>query len=224
MPELDLVTTPEDIVDAALTIGLEAIAITDHNTAEGVDAVREVAAKKGIWIIPGVEFSARGGHVLALFDLDTPVERLQELLSRLDLDDEKQGKGFMATDLWMDEVFREVEGSGGVAIAAHIDRRQGGFAASTESLADKKRIHNSRYLSALEVTIPADRFLWNEGRMPHYSREVACVQGSDAHAPEEIGRRPLYLNAPSFDLDSLRLCFRQFRERIRFPEDLFSTQ
>ena len=72
----------------------------------------------------------------------------------------------------------------------------------------------------MEITDPRNKNRWNQGLMPHYPRKLACIQGSDAHAPAEIGRRPVYLRVPTLDLAGLRLAFRDYDGRIFFPEEL----
>jgi len=220
MPEANIQTSLEEIVDSAISSGLDAIAITDHNSAEAIEKVKEIAIGKGLYVFPGVEISAQGGHVLAIFDGDTPVEILHHLIELLGFNEEERGQGFCETGLWLDEVFWRIEESGGLAIAAHTDRRPKGFLASDEPTRVKRRIHNSNYLSALEITIPSTRALWQEGSMPHLPKKYACIQGSDAHDPKEIGRRPIYIDLPTIDLASLRLAFREHKTRIKFPQDL----
>lgn len=219
-PEANIKTSLEEIVDAAIAAGLDAIAVTDHNSAEGVERIREIGRSNGFCIFPGVEISARGGHVLAIFDLDTRVEELRHLIELLGFGEEQRGHGFHETVMWLDEVFRRIEESGGLAIAAHIDRRPKGFIACEQPLKDRQRIHSSNHLSALEITIPSNRTRWNQGLMPNFPKRYACIQGSDAHEPQEIGRRPIYVDIPTIDLDGLRLAFREYEARIRFPEDL----
>ncbi len=220
MPEANLCTSPQDIVEAALAAGLDAIAIVDHNTAEGIDDTREVAQRNGLCVFPGMELTARGGHVLALFELDTPVQTLRQLLDRLGFGSEQWGDGYFQTEYWMDSVFQEIEECGGLAIAAHIDRQPRGFIASSESKEDKMRIHSSDFLCALEITVAQDKLRWSQGKVPYFPKKYACVQGSDAHATSEIGRRPTYFSIPSLDLESLRLAFREHEARIRFPREL----
>lgn len=217
MPELYSQTSPRDIVQAALAAGLHAIAVADHNTAEGIEPLRQTAREEKLRLFPSIEISARGGHLLALFAPDVEVDRLRSLLRHLGFPEEHQGKGFEETDCWMDYVFARVEEAGGLAIAAHVDRNSHGFIASGENLQDKLRIYHSPYLSAMEITIPHNKVLWNAGEMPCYSRKIACIQGSDAHAPEEIGRRPVYLDIPRLDLSGLRLAFQEPDGRIWFP-------
>ena len=50
--------TPESVVRAAHQVGLVALALTDHDTVEGVPAARTAAQALGIELVPGVELSA----------------------------------------------------------------------------------------------------------------------------------------------------------------------
>jgi len=220
MPEANIETTSEAIVDAAIASSLHAIAITDHNSAEGIERVRQIGTSKGLCVFPGLEISAKGGHVLAIFDQDATIEQLRRLLDLLGFSEKERGQGYLETDLWLDEVALRIEESGGLAIAAHVDRRPRGFIGSDLPTIDKIRIHNSDYFAALEITIPSTRALWNAGLMPNFSRKYACIQGSDAHDPKEIGRRPIYFDIPTIDLAGLRLACREYDTRIRFPDDL----
>jgi predicted metal-dependent phosphoesterase TrpH len=54
----------EAIIRSAEAAGLDAIAITDHDTIEGVRAARAVSTR--LVIIPGIEVSTRQGHLLVL--------------------------------------------------------------------------------------------------------------------------------------------------------------
>ena len=66
----DGILPPEQLVQAAHAAGLSAIAVTDHDTLEGVEAAKIAAAPLGIRVIPGVELSVfhdgREIHMLAL--------------------------------------------------------------------------------------------------------------------------------------------------------------
>jgi len=217
-------TYARDIVAAARAMGLGAISITDHNTAEGIEAMRKAAADVGIVVFPGMEISARGGHVLATFDPSTPIETLHRLVSDLKLRKHQMGQGFEEAPMSIDEVFEVIARAGGMAIAAHIDRRPRGFAVSEElRREEKQRIYSSPYLSALEITVPFDKVNWNKGLMPGYPVGKACIQGSDAHAPEEMGRRPVYMDLDQLDLAGIRSAFEHPESRIRFPSEVMAT-
>ena len=60
-----------ELVDAALDAGLEALAITDHDTFSGFDLAREHAADRGLDLICGIEvstkFHGRTVHLLGYF-------------------------------------------------------------------------------------------------------------------------------------------------------------
>ena len=55
----DGVYSPEELVEAAKAAGLNYIAITDHDTVDGVAQLYEAGLypQKGIKIIPGIEFT-----------------------------------------------------------------------------------------------------------------------------------------------------------------------
>ncbi len=61
---------PEQVIEAAARCGLAALALTDHDTIDGVRGARKAAEGVGIRVIAGVELSAfdedREIHVLAL--------------------------------------------------------------------------------------------------------------------------------------------------------------
>jgi len=62
---------PEELVDLAANAGLEALAITDHDSVAGVDRALAQGIKRGIEIVPGCELTVYEAqielHVLALF-------------------------------------------------------------------------------------------------------------------------------------------------------------
>jgi predicted metal-dependent phosphoesterase TrpH len=71
--------SPADVVREANRIGLSAIALTDHDTLDGIAEASAMGAELGIRIVPGVELSAVEGdsetHILGLHLSDTrPLE------------------------------------------------------------------------------------------------------------------------------------------------------
>ncbi len=49
--------TPSELVDLALKSNLEAFALTDHDSTEGIDEAIKAAKTKNLEVIPGIEFS-----------------------------------------------------------------------------------------------------------------------------------------------------------------------
>jgi PHP family Zn ribbon phosphoesterase len=219
-PELGRRTDPAEILRAAEAAGLDAIAVTDHNGGEVIDTMRELARGSAVTIIPGTEISTRGGHCLALFDVDTPVDVIRDLLRAIDLPEEVWGDGFRRTEWWMDAVFEQIAARGGLAIGAHVDREPRGFLFSDERPSDKLRIYNSPHLAGLEVTDPRFKQRYTTGADPRYRTPRACIQNSDAHAPEEVGRRPTFFRMDAIRLAELRAALHDFRHRVLFPHEL----
>lgn len=70
--------TPNELVDYAIEKGLSAVALTDHDTVDGLDELMEYAKGKPIEVIPGIEYSTeynnRDVHIVGLFiDHKAPV-------------------------------------------------------------------------------------------------------------------------------------------------------
>ncbi|HEY9228518.1 MAG TPA: PHP domain-containing protein [Gemmatimonadaceae bacterium] len=67
--------TPGDVVREAKRVGLSAIALTDHDTLDGIAEAVAAGAEVGVRVVPGVELSAVEGdsetHILGLHLSDT---------------------------------------------------------------------------------------------------------------------------------------------------------
>ena len=63
---------PAELVEKAREAGLRALAITDHDTTDGLDRALEAGRRLGLEVVPGVEISCDGGfaggmHLVGLF-------------------------------------------------------------------------------------------------------------------------------------------------------------
>ena len=87
----DGTASPRSVVERAREIGLDGIAITDHNTQKGVREAVEAGRELDVIVIPGVEVSCREGHVLVYGCQELPfhggqgVSELLEDVERLGL-------------------------------------------------------------------------------------------------------------------------------------------
>ena len=63
----DATTTVRAVLKQAADVGLNVIAIADHDEIRGSLEARELASKYGIECIPAVEVSTKEGHLIALF-------------------------------------------------------------------------------------------------------------------------------------------------------------
>lgn len=63
----DATTTVRAILKQAADVGLNVIAITDHDEVRGSLEAQDLAPKYGIEVVPGAEVSTKEGHLVALF-------------------------------------------------------------------------------------------------------------------------------------------------------------
>ena len=135
---------PPLIVRQALKLGLQLIAVTDHNSAANCAAVMQAAQGTGLAVLPGMEVqTAEEVHVICLFDTveqaltwqGTIFDHLpdqanpEEVLGAqyvVDAEGEyvrtEARLLLTSTDLPLEEVLRRVKALGGLPIPAHVDR------------------------------------------------------------------------------------------------------
>ena len=146
-------TTYLDYMRRAVEQGLDIVAITDHNTAAGVGAIRreiewltrlekdnrltdDERARLNEWrelsekvlVLPGFEFTATFGfHILGIFPPETSVRHLEHILLMLKVPAEKLDEGSTETGASTDVLtaYRVIREAGGVAIAAHANSTHG---------------------------------------------------------------------------------------------------
>lgn len=75
----DGMASAQEVLELAERAGLDIIAVTDHDDLRGGLEAREVAARIGspVRVLPGVELTTRGGHLLALFP--PPLDRAADV-------------------------------------------------------------------------------------------------------------------------------------------------
>jgi len=209
--------SPAQVVESALRAGLEAIAVTDHNSFSAVAAVSDAARGTGLTVFPGFEVNARGGHILAVFDPATPLDHVEEALTGCGIGKTSFGNPeVLGNDIL--QVMDTIELKGGLAIAAHVDGPGGFIQANTQG---KRRIeiHAHKTLSALEVVDQARKADFVAGKVPGYSRPIACVLGSDAHSLQDIGTRFTLVRMQTPSIEGLRQAIADPALRIKFPSE-----
>jgi hypothetical protein len=218
----DKTGTPEDIVNMSIEKGLDAIAITDHNSHEGILGVMNVAKEKGLIVFPGFELTARGGHILAIFDPDTNLDRLDDALTKCGIYKEMRHRED-SIGVWFDEALKIiVKDFDGLAIAAHADGEKG-FLKTIDQGQLRIEIYKDENLSAMELIDLSKYTRYIEGKEKNYERAMPCVQGSDAHRIEDIGKRSTLLKMQSLSIRGLRHAFNLPKTRISFPSTRTET-
>ena len=73
--------SPHAIVERALQIGLDCIAVCDHNSCENVATIRNISRDTGLVVVPGIEITSQEEvHILGLFDSEDRAGRVQEVI------------------------------------------------------------------------------------------------------------------------------------------------
>lgn len=217
--------SPEDVVRIAIEKQLDIIAITDHNTVAWCDVVREASINTTLTVFPGVEISTHQGHVLGIFDVDTPASKIEDLLIQLGIAREQFGSLEAATAKGIVEVCTAIEQAGGVAIAAHVDGERG-FLKVIKIASERKRAYSASNLRALEVVEYSLRDSYQNGAISGYPRRLACIQSSDCwskesaqHQLDSMGSRHSLLKMDERSLSGLKLVLIDPEMRVRLHND-----
>lgn len=209
--------TPADIVNAAISVGLDAIAVTDHNDYRYVDLVKKAAKDTQLTIFPGVEISTRDGHLIALLDPRSSGKDLHTLLIDCGLKkDDEYGEQETICMLPIEEAAKKVNDAGGIAIAAHVDAPKG-FLKTVGVGQARKRIYEDRNIMGLEIVDSSNKNDWLEGRI--YPQVRACIQGSDSHSIDTIGSRFTWVRVANLNVAGLRQALKDPKARIRFSDE-----
>lgn len=125
---VDKSVTARQIIEAAVGVGLDGIAVADHNSADFINEIQAAAKGTGLHVFPGVEITAKGGedgvHVLTVFDPSADGSTVQDLLSRVHITPEQHGADTAIGD-GVCSVIREIGKSGAIAILAHANSSKG---------------------------------------------------------------------------------------------------
>lgn len=221
--------TPAAVVTRSSQLGLDLIAVSDHNSAENVRAARRAAERLGPAaprVLAGMEItSAEEVHLLALFEDMVSALTLQAMVfdhlppdrNKPDVfgeqivanaDDEVEGFNqrllIGATDLGVSQWVDRVHGLGGLVIAAHIDRP------SYSLVGQLGMIPPDLKLDGVEVSAGADPVRASIWLGPSGLPVITC---SDAHCLEDIGRVWTELEMDEPTLAELDLALRGQRGR-----------
>lgn len=150
--------SPEDVIEAAVDAELDGLAITNHDTLDGYDAVNALAPGS-LTVIPGVEVTTTQGHLLALNVNEVPPQ---------------------ADPL---TVIEDVHEQDGLAILSHpFDKLREYYTDKLDEIAthiDGIEVLNSRCI------LPHYN---RNARSFAEQHDLPITGGSDAHFPMEVGR------------------------------------
>lgn len=198
------------MVAAAEAVGLEAIAIVDHNAISGIDRARAAVARAGssIVIFPGVELTVAGLHLLAVFDPSSRVETVTAYLGECGIRGGQLGTDAAMADCTTSQAMARAVRHGGVAVLAHADDAKGCLKVVAPGQ-DLMGILTDENLVGVEVS-GSDTTLhrYIDGSIPEYSRRLgslARIESSDSHDPATVGDRATWVKMSLPSIEGLRL-------------------
>ena len=197
-------------LEAARDAGIEAIAVTDHNTAEAISPIQDAASKMvgSPFIFPGVELTANDGcHLLLIVDPSCNQQHINDLLSRVEVPVDDRGKDTARSSLSVEHILKEC-GDDALVIAAHANRTHPDRTHSILQYSGQQRISVLRNPKLAGVEIQPDldyNNTWLDGSKPEVGRKVSQIWGADSHSFQSIGRRFTWVKMTKPNLEGLRL-------------------
>lgn len=203
--------TPWNTVNMARLLGLDMIAVTDHNSCANCRSAMKVGESIGITVIPGMELcTAEEVHCICLFDdIDKaenfssfikstmpPIKNREKIFgSQLIMDEADTVLGkeeillTVASSVSIDALPGLIEEYGGVCFPAHIDRESYSVLSSLGDFPSELKV------GAYELTPRADEKFYFENYKNITGKKL--VRSSDAHYLTDMREREFY-----FDLEN----------------------
>ncbi|QDX41249.1 PHP domain-containing protein [Salarchaeum sp. JOR-1] len=177
----------EMLLEQARAVGLDALAVTDHDEIDASLDAAEKAGEYGLVGIPGMEVTSAAGHVLAIGVREA-----------------------VPTGLPFDETLSEIRARGGIAVVPHpFQESRSGVAANVSrrdlASADAIEIYNSRLLTG-RANRQAERFADEHG--------LPTTAGSDAHIAEMVGQAVTRVDTDERSLDAILDAIRDGRTSV----------
>ena len=219
--------------------------VTDHNYIKDFEKSRDIAAERGLTLLPGAEVYAKIPaiqsdtgqtgvsyfHLLLIFDPDVPKlnQRFENLITnnRPDLLPDGSREDYIIDLLswpFKDFAKKAHEESNAILIPAHLHTNPR-HPEKSRSIDDI--LHDELFLDlitscqfdALEIVDQKTSEFFDGTRDETKRIKISCIRSSDAHNPDEIGRRPTWLKMehPSFEGLKLALQDRDTRVALEDP-------
>ena len=206
--------TPNNIVNMAAIIGLDAIAISDHNSVGNVRAAMKVGEQVGVKVLAGMEVeTAEEIHVLTLYETIEAAEEvakkvydaLPDIKNRpeifgnqyyMDEDDniigEEEKLLISPTSLSTERLLDIVKSVGGLYFPAHVDRHSYSILTNLGFIPEELNIDGieiSKKVSDVGVYLDSRPDL----------KGYAVLRNSDAHYLTDIAEKDASVSKDSFE-------------------------
>ena len=171
--------TFDDAIRRCREEGLDGFAVTDHDVLTIIP--KTVVEASGLVVVPGMEVSARGAHILAL-DVGELVDK----------------------DLPLPETVDRIHGQGGIAIIAHPY-------SVFRTWVDAREVEEASFDCVEVANAHQFPYGWMLGRNTTLAERLGLPKtgGSDAHIPRTVGRAYTMLEAETGDVDGVIRALRE---------------
>jgi hypothetical protein len=228
-PCSELSMTPARIVERAASLGINIMAVCDHNTVENVEVTANIAKKKGVRVIAGMEInSSEEVHILGLFENMADALSMQTIVyenlpgendedafgMQVLVNESEEVLGFNnrlligATNLSVNRIVELIHGFNGLAVASHIDREGFGI------IGQLGFIPEGIEFDALEISYRTSRAKAHE--MFRLYSHIPWVTSSDAHSLDDIGRSTTWFVMEHSTFRELRMAIKGIDNRKTF--------
>ncbi len=216
--------SPENWLLMYMNIGIDCVAITDHNSGEWIDTLKTALAGmdtsrptgyRKLYIFPGVEISASGNiHILALFDPSAGTREVQALLGTVNFPSEHFGTTDAVSPKSVEEIINTINNAGAIAIPAHVNEASGLFSLTGNTL---KQSINADGLLAIEVINKTREKpdIYKQSKL-----QLAEIIGSDSHIAAQVGTNYTWVKMSEPSLVALKLALHDREDGIIRKEEI----
>lgn len=213
----DMDMTPNNIVGMSKLLGLDVIALTDHNSVLNCKAVMKLGEENGLCVIPGMELTTMEEiHVVCLFPTyekalqfnDYVKEHQMQFPNRVDIygrqvimdeNDEEIGEVdnllILATDISVMDIKPLVESFDGVCYPAHINRDSMSIISSLGDIPPECDFKTAEVSSSGDVEQLKARY--------PILNDMLIVRDSDAHYLQNMRDAENFFELDELSIDSV---------------------
>lgn len=197
----DLEMSPTNIISRAKELGLQCIAITDHNCTLHAKLTKKLGQENGIFVIMGAEVTSKEeAHCLCFFEGEESLDKFQiwldEKLPKIRLDEDRFGYQLVVNEeeeiiqqkeyllisaihADIEEIYEKVHSLNGLFVPAHVNKAMNSLTSQLGFIPPDLKA------DALEISrhISKTNFLKKNA----YLKKFQFIQDSDAHLIDSLG-------------------------------------
>ncbi len=213
----DMDMTPNNIVGMSKLLGLDVIALTDHNSVLNCEAVMKLGKENDLCVIPGMELTTMEEiHVVCLFPTYEKALQWNEYVKAhqmqfknrvdiygrqviLDENDEEIGEVenllILATEISVMDVKELVESYNGICYPAHINRDSMSIISSLGDIPPECGFKTAEVSSSGDIEKLKERY--------PILNDMLIVRDSDAHYLQNMRDAENFFDLPELTIDAV---------------------